>query len=181
MANSALKTSLHALTVSFTDSVMAAIRGASLEDLLGEAPRDPRRPTSTPRIERASTSEVLLEHPLGGHALSSGKASLSARPDRPAGTRSRRSGDSAVATSKVSTGTQSPPGPAAEITDPQRLLAMGAPLPAEVVGRQVARERVPEGPASTVRALGSGFPVRLRANETLARVSNGGIVIRRAK
>jgi hypothetical protein len=56
---------------------------------------------------------------------------------------------------------------------------MGLPLRLDAAEAEIAA--VPEGPASTVRAIGGSSPVRLRANETLARVSNAGVVIRRGK
>jgi hypothetical protein len=80
-----------------------------------------------------------------------------------------------------------PPATAAEITDPQWLLAMGSSAPNDVLDleqpEQVepAEESVSEAPASTTRDLGGVSPVRLRANETLARVSGAGVVIRRAR
>jgi len=83
-----------------------------------------------------------------------------------------------------------PPAPSAEITDPQWLLGMGPPAPAEVVLPEVvlpvpaAPESEAGGPPSGVREVASAppaSPVRLRPNETLARVSGAGVVIRRAR
>jgi len=77
-----------------------------------------------------------------------------------------------------------PPAPAAEITDPQWLLAMGSSAPNDVLDPEQIEpppESVSEAPASTTRDLGGVSPVRLRANETLARVSGAGVVIRRAR
>jgi hypothetical protein len=73
------------------------------------------------------------------------------------------------------------PAPAAEITDPQWLLAMGSDAPLDVEETEMAAEPVSEAPASSVRELGGASPIRLRANETLARVSGAGVVIRRAR
>jgi hypothetical protein len=175
MSTTALRTSLRALTESFTDSVMDAIRGASLEDLLGETPRDAGRPTGTPRASTAQgTASSLTE--LNREA--SGQTSSHSARGRP-----RRSSLVAaeMTTDAAPTASHAPPAPAAEITDPQGLLAMGVHEPLRAAEPEIARERVPEGPTSTVRAIEAGSPVRLRANETLAKVSNAGIVIRRAK
>jgi hypothetical protein len=174
MPTSALKTTLHALTVSFTDAVMDAIRSASLEDLLGQASRGPGRSTgvpSTAKVARAESSAAQLGRHSGGH-------------EPPNGVRvgARRSGlSAAAATDPAPSPSQAPPAPAAEITDPQGLLSMGTQESRNVAPPEIARERVPEGPASAVRAVEASSPVRLRANETLARVSNAGVVIRRAK
>jgi hypothetical protein len=88
-----------------------------------------------------------------------------------------------------------PPEASAEITNPQWLLAMGSPATSEVaeqpsVAAQASNVDEPhssttpewdtEGPASTVRDSTSRSPVRLRENESLARVSGAGVVIRRA-
>ncbi len=168
MPKSALRTSLHALAVSLTDSVMAAIRDASLEDLMREAPELGRR-TDTRRgakAEGAPASAVDLRGHPGGQTP----------PRVPASPRRSRSSASADPVL-----TPIPPAPAAEITDPQGLLAMGTREPLRVVPSEISREPVPDGPASTIRAVEAGSPVRLRANETLARVSNAGVVIRRVK
>jgi hypothetical protein len=172
MSNSPLRTSLHALTVSFIDAVMAAIRGASLEDLLGEAPRDPRRTGAVPRTLKAPAQAPSSATQLEGQT----RRQASPRVPGPV----HRLGLSA-GSDRVLTSSQAPPAPTAEITDPQGLLAMGTHEPLRVVETEVSRDPVPDGPASTVRPIGAGSPVRLRANETLARVSNAGIVIRRAK
>jgi hypothetical protein len=167
MAHSALRASLDALTASFIDAVMDAIRTASLQELLREAPRV--RQGDAPRIgesERATS-------PVGQRK----RAAVPAPAGRTASARSRRSGVSTAPTRSVPT--PPPPAPAAEITDPQGLLAMGLPLRLGATEAEIGG--APEGPASTVRAIGGGSPVRLRANETLARVSNAGVVIRRGK
>jgi hypothetical protein len=86
----------------------------------------------------------------------------------------------------IVTADPTPPAPGAEITDPQWVLAMGAPAPLEVgdaadFAGVAETESASEGPVSTVRETAHVSPVRLRANETLARVSGAGVVIRRAR
>jgi hypothetical protein len=56
-------------------------------------------------------------------------------------------------------------------------LATAGAVPAPESGSELEAE----GPASDVRPVGGSAPVRLSDNETLARVSNSGIVIRRRK
>lgn len=165
MPKSALRTSLHTLTASFADSVMAAIRSASLEDLLGEAYRDPGRPAGAPR------SLKIARAPSSARPTRGGRARRSSDVDRPVLARAPESGIA------VRRSDRPLPPTGAEITDPQGLLAM------EAVERMALVERKPEreAPVSTLQAARAVPSVRLRANETLARVSNAGVVIRRIK
>jgi hypothetical protein len=54
-------------------------------------------------------------------------------------------------------------------------------LPTRVAVTEAHTEPEGESPASGIRPVGSAPTVRLSDNETLARVSNAGIVIRRKK
>jgi hypothetical protein len=71
----------------------------------------------------------------------------------------------------------------AEITDPEALLAgaVPAPGPPPVLGPPRVPESEGDGPPSAVRPLPVVSPVRLMGNETLARVSGSGVVIRRGR
>jgi hypothetical protein len=166
MAHSALRASLDALTLSFIDALMDAIRTASVEELLGEAPR----------VHRADALRIGKDERATSPVPQRKRAALPASV-RPISAQPRRSGVSTVPSRSVRSAP--PPAPTAEITDPQGLLAMGLPMRLGAAEAEIAG--VPEGPASTVRAIGGSSPVRLRANETLARVSNAGVVIRRGK
>lgn len=162
----------------FVDDVLRLATEAtrdSLRRLLGEAARQPwtRRTAGTPGIvTSASASELSDRTP---EELPRPRSSP---PVRGPGRRSAL----AIVTTDVA-----PPTAAAEITDPQWLLAMGSSAPNDVLDLEQPEqvepppESVSEAPASTTRDLGGVSPVRLRANETLARVSGAGVVIRRAR
>ncbi|HLK41520.1 MAG TPA: hypothetical protein VKU41_32445 [Polyangiaceae bacterium] len=87
---------------------------------------------------------------------------------------------------RPSSPSSSMPAPVAEITDPESLLAAIALEPPVVVTpAPPVHERAPEvdgdGPPSAVRPVHNIPPVRLMGNETLARVSSAGVVIRRGR
>jgi len=166
----------------FVDDVLRLATEAtrdSLRRLLGEAARRPwaRRTPGTRGIVTPASESELSERDLS--ELPRPRSSPSVRG---AGRRSALARPLAIVTTEVA-----PPATAAEITDPQWLLAMGSSAPNDVLDleqpEQVepAEESVSEAPASTTRDLGGVSPVRLRANETLARVSGAGVVIRRAR
>jgi hypothetical protein len=126
-----LESSLTALTESLVDSVMAAIRSASLEELLGERRERPTRARRRVREDRitalAPTAPAPDDTPTEAHE---------------------------------------------EITDPQMLLALGTAPPLV--------DEAPQ-PFPEFEEPSSGPQLRLRDNETVARVSNAGVVIRRAR
>ena len=76
-------------------------------------------------------------------------------------------------------------GAALTFVEPRRSSRSRAPALLEVsesaTPTQGHGEHDGESPASGVRALGSGSTIKLSDNETLARVSNAGVVIRRKK
>jgi hypothetical protein len=119
------------LTESLVDSVMAAIRSASLEELLGERHGRPTRARRRVREDRITALAPTAPAP----------------DDTPTETHG-------------------------EITDPQMLLALGAAPP-------LVDEAPPALPE--FEEPSSGPQLRLRDNETVARVSNAGVVIRRAR
>jgi hypothetical protein len=146
---SALQTSLAALTESLVDSVMDAIRSASLEDLLGQ---DPGPRTAPAQVERVSVTRRARARRRRSVAL-----------PRPADPEPPRS---------VATDDLPEPEPASEITDPD--LVLGFALAGQVVDEE------PQ-PSPEKEERPSGYQVRLRENETLARASNAGVVIRRSR
>jgi hypothetical protein len=150
----------------FVDDVVALVKEAAA-DGLGKILAEEARHRRT--------------HRLDGEAVIAAQPAADRDPPRPA-----RPAREPVSRSAVGNANADLPSPAAagEITDPQWLLAMGAPAPALV--EEHSREATatepesPEGPASTVREAAHS-PVRLRDNETLARVSGAGVVIRRSR
>jgi hypothetical protein len=116
---STFRTTLSALTESFVDDVMDAIRSASLEDVARGRTRPP--PRVRHRIVAASGADMVT------------------------------------------------PEPADEITDPDMLLGLGMPPPLV----DLSPGPIPADPTT-------GLHMKLRENETLARVSGAGVVIRRA-
>ncbi len=165
MPKSALKTSLHTLTASFADSVMDAIRSASLEELLGEAHGDSTRPMNAPRALKDARAPSSVRPVRRVSALPTRLGGL--LPARPL----RSGAPFAIAERPISS-------MAAEITDPQGLLAMGV---AGGIGLVETRAQQADGLAGTAEPTRAAPSVRLRANETLARVSSAGVVIRRGK
>jgi hypothetical protein len=141
--SSALQRSLAALTASLVDSVMEAIRSASLEELLG-------REKAT-RVRATRRARVSKPRPVAAP-----------RPKMPA---------SPTVAAEIVPHTPEL-APASEITDPESVLGYGQPV-----------DSIPEEPPSPpqVEERPSGYQVRLRENETLARVSNAGAIIRRAR
>jgi hypothetical protein len=152
----------------FVDDLLALVEEAAAEGLRRLLAEETRHR----RTRRLHGELVVKAQPMTNGAIP--------RPGRPAREPTRRSnvrGTSTDVTLALAT--------AGEITNPQWLLAMGAPAPSDVgeadVEEIASASESSEGPASTVRELAARSPVRLRANETLARVSNAGVVIRRSR
>jgi hypothetical protein len=162
LPDSTLKKSLVALTESLVDAVMDAVRNASIEDLLGEH-RASTMGESPPNVDRAP-SRRQARHRVEAILVSERTEGLPTRPLRPVNT------DSQAMASVALTEDVTPPEAAAEITDPQMVLGLEVPRPQLVEDPQPLRE---------AEAPSSGYHVRLRENETVARVSNAGVVIRR--
>jgi hypothetical protein len=150
----------------FVDDVVALVKEAAA-DGLGQVLAEEARHRRTRRLD--------------GEAVIAAQPAADRGPSRPA-----RPAREPVSRSAVGNANADLPSPAAagEITDPQWLLAMGAPARAVVEDpRSEAAATGPEsleGPTSTVREAAPS-PVRLRDNETLARVSGAGVVIRRSR
>ena len=147
---------LQPLIARFVDDILRLIREAAAEDLRSLVARDARRSRQPHPVKHSAAirHRRIVDDP---------------------GQRSR--GLTAAAD-------LSPPPTVAEITDPEALLAGTAPEPAGARADARAEGRLESeshGPASTVRPMQGDSPVRLMGNETLARVSNAGIVIRRAR
>jgi hypothetical protein len=164
-----LKTSLHTLTEALVESVMNAIRLASLEELMGRTPR-----SSTPH-------DVRLDPPQ----VREGRPRRQARaPEREAAPRERaRPSAPPVVVPLLLEDISTAPEPASEITDPQMLLALGipdvdVPIPPP---RAPAPVELTLPPSRFAYTNGEARPVRLRDNESVARVSGAGVVIRRAR
>jgi hypothetical protein len=172
----------------FVDDLLLTIGEASIDEL---------------RELFAARPESLSERPRALAAVPSPASRADASAPETA-TRSQRSSSRAPRRWSETPLASAPPA-VAEITDPESLLSLvstpaEAPRPAPTVAARPANSaggvvvslptRVavtevhvePEGesPASGVRPVG-GPPVRLSDNETLARVSNAGVVIRRKK
>jgi hypothetical protein len=183
---------LESMIGDFVDGLLIAIGDASIDELrelFGQRPQG-----SGGALEQAAA-----------RVRATAKASAS-QPAPSKGGRGRRFGNRRFPDPSLAS---TPPG-VAEITDPESLLSFDgidanilrevrptpvrtAPvaLPA-ILAPSAASERRDrhavdnhdtegESPASGVRAVGGGAPVRLSDNETLARVSNSGVVIRRKK
>jgi hypothetical protein len=154
LPRSPLKTSLRVLTDAFADSVMEAIRAASLEEVMG-ADREARRPTEVGRATRPT------------------RPRSKAKVRRVSGARSSRSA------AKIDEGDSALLEPTSEITDPQMLLGLGLIDP--VIEPPPRRFEATNEPKVGLHANASAPVVRLRENESVARVSSGGVVIRRAR
>lgn len=163
---------LEPLIARFVDDILRLVQRATADGLRTLLAEEARRPRTRHLSERDFVAEA---------------AAPASSPRQTGEVVRLTDGRSAIA---ITTADTSPP-PAevtdAEITDPQWLLAMGTPPSPDIlsvasaVDVGTALESVSEGPVSTVRETGNISPVRLRANETLARVSGAGVVIRRAR
>jgi hypothetical protein len=189
---------LESMIAEFVDGLLQTIREATIEDLrellLAEAEK--ARPSETPRPEQA------IRTAAGGRA---GRATGAARRvngalvdphGSPPSVAEITDPESLLSLGRATNGARE-----AGVPTPGQKYWLGAeavshdkerprparPAPKELPTSDVlpAPESTPEleadGPASNVWPVGSGAPVRLSDNETLARVSNAGIVIRRRK
>jgi hypothetical protein len=157
---------IDALMESLVDSVMRAIRNAPLEKVLGEdvlgpiVASVPSEVERSPRTEHRRRSKRVAKHPRP-LASSDAPASAEAVPEDV--------------------------GSAADILDPEMVLGVGVPLqatPGETgesrAPRQDGQGRGEEAPDGAEVAE-STHHMHLRDNETVARVSNAGIVLRRSR
>jgi hypothetical protein len=188
---------LESMIAEFVDDLLQTIREATIEDLrellLAEAEK--ARPSETPRAEQAirtpagrAARATAIQRRVNGASvdlhssppsvaeitdpeslLSLGRATNGAR-EAGAPTPGQRFwlGAQAVSHDK-------------ERPRPARTPAKETPAPEVLPAPESTPEIETDGPASNVWPVGSGAPVRLSDNETLARVSNSGIVIRRRK
>jgi hypothetical protein len=184
---------LESMIGEFVDDLLIAIGEASIDELRGLLTQRPQG--SGGALEQAA------------QRVRAAASAATSRPEPARGSRSRRVGTRRFLDPSLASGLTAPPG-VADITDPESLLsfesvdvresrptpirALPAALPAILAPpdgasrreRHVApdsHESEGESPASGVRAVGGGLPIRLSDNETLARVSNAGVVIRRKK
>ncbi len=140
------------------------------------------------RLIREATVEDLRELVAFAGPTSKRKAARkpAASPERVAGPSPRRGSGlvSETRTSKPSAVSMAAPS-AADITDPEALLSMATPATtsAHVVEAPRVTAAEPDGPPSSVRSVVTVAvaPVPLSGNETVARVSNAGVVIRRRR
>jgi hypothetical protein len=153
---------LQPLIARLVDDVLRLIREAAMEDLKNLVVSDGRRSPEPRPVERTSGTRRA--------------ASVSIR--RPALQESPKQSLEAAKTLDLA-----PLPTVAEITDPEALLAgaVPAPVPPPVFGPARVTEAEGDGPPSAVRPLPIVSPVRLMGNETLARVSGSGVVIRRGR
>src|SRR5580700_8265303 len=167
---------LEPLIARFVDDILRLVQGATADGLRTLLAEEARRPRTHHLAEHLAERDFVAE-----------AAAPASAPRRTGKVVRLTDGRSPIA---ITTTDASSPPPAeitdAEITDPQWLLAMGTQSSPDIlsiaplVDAETALESVSEGPVSTVRETGNISPVRLRANETLARVSGAGVVIRRA-
>jgi hypothetical protein len=167
----------------FVDDVINAIRRAAIEDLRGLALADAATGNA-----RAATADGVLDEKR--REAPRARATLREPSITRGGGRrvSRARTERSTRTQPSPSAVPASPAPVAEITDPESLLAAITFEPAPVVVTQPAPappERSPDGegdgPPSSVRSLHEISPVRLMGNETLARVSSAGVVIRRGR
>jgi hypothetical protein len=156
------------LSARFIDDLLRLLSGASIEELMalaataGAASRKGRPLFPPPAVRPKAAPAEARRH---------------------AATRVARAVDAAVPPRRPTL---------EEITDPEKLLAItsSAPAPAPRTPRaaripKVSTSRliaeVPAEPPSAVRAIAPRLLVQLKGNETVARASSSGIVIRRRK
>jgi hypothetical protein len=162
---------LQPLIARLVDDVLRLVREAAMEDLRRLVVSDAERSPESPPVKRTS-------------GATSGARRVADVPNRRRGAlhepvqRSHQ-----VAKNPAKNPDRAPPPTVAEITDPEALLAGAAPKPVPPLALEYTRvsESESDGPASAVRPLPLVSPVRLMGNETLARVSSSGVVIRRAR
>lgn len=162
---------LQPLITQLVDDVLRLVREAAREDLRSLVVSDAEGSPESPPVKRTSST-------------TSGARRVADVPTRRRGALHEPALRShPVAKNPAKSPDRAPPPPVAEITDPEALLAGAAPKPAPPLALEYTRvsESESDGPASAVRPLPLVSPVRLMGNETLARVSSSGVVIRRAR
>jgi hypothetical protein len=179
---------LESMIAQFVDDLLHTIGEATIEELRELFATVPERSRDEPLFPSAELARPAPSRPV--------QAPRAPRVD-PAAARK-----SIAALANVRSASSHPPPAVADITDPESLLSIVAtnasapaigsvrrsapsiltPVPARTTPTNIERAPEPEGdsPASGVRPVG-GSTVRLSDNETLARVSNSGVVIRRRK
>jgi hypothetical protein len=154
---------LESLTARFIDDLIRLIRHATIEELLSLV--DP--------------SERPLRTHLTMRPVPRAKRVTSPPPSRVRRVRAARTPSDGVPI------TSHRPPTLEEITDPEKLLAITmAPVPTVQAARRVPRILATEPDAPPPVVAEPEIPrvlVRLRGNETVARASNSGIVLRRKK
>jgi len=164
-AKPSLRLQIDALTETLVDSVMKLLRTASLEALLGEAldaPSAAETGGSTERPPPPARSQAPKPEATRPGALTS--------VDLPMRAREAPTEDLVTSASAV------------DITDPQLVLGLGDPSAAAADAEESAQPpQEQEEPSSPVEDAESPPHVRLRENETVARVSDAGIVLRRIR
>jgi hypothetical protein len=179
---------LESMIAQFVDDLLHTIGEATIEELRELFATVPERSEGEPLFPSAELTPAAPSRPA--------RATRAPRVDQAAARRS-------IATlANVRSASSLPPPAVAEITDPESLLSIVAtngsapaigsvrrsapsiltPVPTRTATATTERAQETEGesPASGVRPVG-GSTVRLSDNETLARVSNSGVVIRRKK
>jgi hypothetical protein len=175
----------------FVDDLLHTIGEATIEELRELFANVPERSKDEPLFPFAEIALAAASRPVPAT-----RAPRAPRADQAAARKS------IAALANVRSASSLPPPAVAEITDPESLLSIVAtngsapaigsirrsapsilmPVAARSTTTTTERAQEPEGesPASGVRPVG-GSTVRLSDNETLARVSNSGVVIRRKK
>lgn len=162
---------LQPLITQLVDDVLRLVREAAMDDLRRLVVSDAERSPESPPVKRTS----------GATSGPSRMVDVPTRRRRALHEPAQRSLQ--VAKNPAQNPDRAPPPTVAEITDPEALLAGAAPKPVPALALEYTRvlESESDGPASAVRPLPLVSPVRLMGNETLARVSSSGVVIRRAR
>jgi hypothetical protein len=188
---------LESMIAEFVGGLLQTIREATIEELreLLFAEAEKARPSETPRPEQAiRTTAGRAGRATGiGRRVHGASVDLQSSPPSVAeitdpesllslgrATNGAREVGAPTAGQKFWLGAQAVPHDK-ERPRPARTPATELPAPEVLPAPESTPELETDGPASNVWPVGSGAPVRLSDNETLARVSNSGIVIRRRK
>jgi hypothetical protein len=187
---------LESMIAQFVDDLLQTIREATIEDLRELLLAEPAvvRPSETPRPDQAVRTAPIRSGRLNGIDRRSSNLSLDFSGSPPSVAEitdpesllslggAPKAAREVVAPSPAQKFWLGSPAPSPEADaprlprSPRTELLASKPAPAP----DSAPEIEADGPVSNVRPLG-GAVVRLSDNETLARVSNSGIVIRRRK
>jgi hypothetical protein len=188
---------LESMIAQFVDDLLQTIREATIEDLreLLLAERGKARPSEAPRPDQAIRTAAGragratgIERRVNGASvdLHSSPPSVAEITDPESllslgrATNGAREASAPTPGQKYWLGTPAVPHDK-ERPRPARTVPKEAPASNVLPAPESTPELEADGPASNVWPVGSGAPVRLSDNETLARVSNAGIVIRRRK